>query len=41
MLGEEYACPSCGQQTASWVEETNQDLEPGRAMYWLEADPIY
>ena len=41
MLGEEYACPSCGGQTASWVEETNQNLEPSATMHWQEADPIY
>jgi hypothetical protein len=41
MLGEEHACTSCGEQTSSWDEETNQDLEPGKSMFWLEADPIY
>ncbi|MEE4272287.1 MAG: hypothetical protein V2I67_11465 [Thermoanaerobaculales bacterium] len=41
LLGEEHECPSCGRQTAPWDEETNQDLEPGRGMHWLEADPIY
>jgi len=41
MLGEEHACTSCGQQTSSWDEETNQNLEPAQNMYWLEANPIY
>ena len=41
MLGEEYACPSCGEQTAQWNEETNQSLEPVQSMHWQEANPIY
>jgi hypothetical protein len=41
MLGEEHACRSCGQQTASWDEETNQNLEPGKKMFWHEANPVY
>ena len=41
MLGEEHACTSCGLQTSPWNEETNQNLEPAKNMYWLEADPIY
>lgn len=41
MLGEEHACTSCGRQTSSWDEETNQNLEASSAMTWLEADPIY
>jgi hypothetical protein len=41
MLGEEHACTSCGQQTSSWTEETNQRLESDQGMYWLEVDPIY
>jgi len=41
MLGEEHACSSCGEQTASWLEETNQKLDPAVGMHWLEADPIY
>ncbi len=41
MLGEEHACTTCGQQTSSWNEETNQNFEPSKNMYWLEADPIY
>ena len=41
MLGEEYACPTCGQQTTAWAEETNQRLEPSTSMHWQEADPIY
>ncbi len=41
MLGEEHACSSCGEQTSSWDEEPNQQLEPAKSMFWLEADPIY
>jgi hypothetical protein len=41
MLGEEHACSSCGQQTAAWAEETNQNLEPSTSMHWHEADLIY
>ena len=41
MLGEEYTCPSCGEQTSQWTEETDQDLDPGASMFWHEADPVY
>lgn len=41
LVGEEHVCPSCGQQTTPWSEETNQSLDSRQSMDWLEADPIF
>lgn len=41
MMGEAYACPTCGQETHTCDDQAMHEFEDAFGMSWVAAEPLY
>jgi DNA-directed RNA polymerase subunit RPC12/RpoP len=41
MMGENYQCPNCGQETHICDDHAIHEFEDDRGMSWVSAEPLY
>jgi hypothetical protein len=41
MMGEVQTCPTCGRQTSICDDHATPELENGKSMHWIAAEPLY
>ncbi len=41
MMGEDYACPTCGQDTHTCDDHAMHEFEDDGGMKWVAAEPLY